>query len=517
MQYFNPINCKSLHPSTKVLNQTAHPYTDDCRLNHWKCQSDEAFIEANSALNKPLQPASTASYASVKKCAPPQLEKKKKRGSPLAVPLPEPSPSLPRSTTRSFFQKEGERGLSPLLSRSSFLERRCYFYSLAQSRLYQEATNYLPVPTPGRTIPRHTGKIVNRLMRHGKKGIAIGLLAHSLLLFFKRLQDNKYTASRGGQPRISPPREFVGAKTAPSFPFFMISASTESETREKLLPPQALSGYPQNRAFSLHVDQGVLGEPSSLRKILHGEVWTSGKASPTHSVRIDGWVFLNNAHPAVNTSWYELRNSFYINLWQEKGWRCLPYGGDDTSNKTVRGIGNESTRMPLANRPRKISFAGQDFYKRRFKAPKEAASHLHAKALLLVPSSLQEGTGKGVLFSRASAVVPDRPQKKIFVIDYLEAAIANIEPNLEVRRKKIAGITRQIPSAVPKSRGERLAIRWIVESARDKARKRGKNLSECLADELIDAYASRGEPRLRRDSSHRQAESNRSFLRYRWW
>jgi small subunit ribosomal protein S7 len=92
-----------------------------------------------------------------------------------------------------------------------------------------------------------------------------------------------------------------------------------------------------------------------------------------------------------------------------------------------------------------------------------------------------------------------------------------VEPSLEVRKKKIAGITRQIPCVVSKSRGERLAIRWIINSARERVKKRGKGLSECLAEELIDAYNRRGEPRQKRDSLHKTAEANRSFLRYRWW
>jgi len=105
----------------------------------------------------------------------------------------------------------------------------------------------------------------------------------------------------------------------------------------------------------------------------------------------------------------------------------------------------------------------------------------------------------------------------VFVLSYLGRAIANVEPSLEVRKKKIAGITRQIPCVVSKSRGERLAIRWIINSARERVKKRGKGLSECLAEELIDAYNRRGEPRQKRDSLHKTAEANRSFLRYRWW
>jgi small subunit ribosomal protein S7 len=99
----------------------------------------------------------------------------------------------------------------------------------------------------------------------------------------------------------------------------------------------------------------------------------------------------------------------------------------------------------------------------------------------------------------------------------LEQALINVEPSLEVRKKKIAGITRQIPSTLSKSRGQGLAIRWIVESARGRRRKEGKRFSECLAEELVSAYHKKGEPRQKRDALHKLAESNRSFLRYRWW
>ena len=103
------------------------------------------------------------------------------------------------------------------------------------------------------------------------------------------------------------------------------------------------------------------------------------------------------------------------------------------------------------------------------------------------------------------------------LISCLEQALINVEPSLEVRKKKIAGITRQIPSTLSKSRGQGLAIRWIVESARGRRRKEGKRFSECLAEELVSAYQKKGEPRQKRDALHKLAESNRSFLRYRWW
>ena len=103
------------------------------------------------------------------------------------------------------------------------------------------------------------------------------------------------------------------------------------------------------------------------------------------------------------------------------------------------------------------------------------------------------------------------------LLSCLESALKNVEPNLEIRKKKIAGITRQIPCIVSKSRGQGLAIRWVIDAAQEKRRRESKSFSKSLAEELVNAYHKRGEPRQKRESLHKLAESNRSFLRYRWW
>jgi small subunit ribosomal protein S7 len=103
------------------------------------------------------------------------------------------------------------------------------------------------------------------------------------------------------------------------------------------------------------------------------------------------------------------------------------------------------------------------------------------------------------------------------LLNCLESALENVEPNLEIRKKKIAGITRQIPCMVSKSRGQGLAIRWVINAAQERRRRESQSLAKSLAEELINAYYKRGEPRQKRDSLHKLAESNRSFLRYRWW
>lgn len=100
---------------------------------------------------------------------------------------------------------------------------------------------------------------------------------------------------------------------------------------------------------------------------------------------------------------------------------------------------------------------------------------------------------------------------------FLMQAIENIRPSLEVRSKKIAGISREIPCLVPLNRGQGIAIRWLLDSARARKKTGNRGFTENLADELLDAYLQKGTPRQKRDTLHKTASTNRAYLRYRWW
>lgn len=99
----------------------------------------------------------------------------------------------------------------------------------------------------------------------------------------------------------------------------------------------------------------------------------------------------------------------------------------------------------------------------------------------------------------------------------LRIAVRNVQPLLECRRCRVAGTSHQVPAIVSEKRGESLAVRWIIESARKRRKNTGLKISQCLAQELADAYGKQGRPRQRRDQSHKLASGNRGYLRYRWW
>ena len=97
-------------------------------------------------------------------------------------------------------------------------------------------------------------------------------------------------------------------------------------------------------------------------------------------------------------------------------------------------------------------------------------------------------------------------------------SIENVKPLFEVKRIRIAGTTQQVPSLVPFERQESLAIRWIIQGAKERKRKIVKlDFEECLALEIIEAFKKQGSARHKRDDLHKIAEANRAYSHYRWW
>ena len=92
-------------------------------------------------------------------------------------------------------------------------------------------------------------------------------------------------------------------------------------------------------------------------------------------------------------------------------------------------------------------------------------------------------------------------------------AIENVKPGVEVRSRRVGGATYQIPIEVRSERRQALAIRWIV----DLARQRSENtMTERLSGELLDAANNRGAAVKKREDTHKMAEANKAFSHYRW-
>ncbi|MEA2201405.1 MAG: small subunit ribosomal protein [Solirubrobacteraceae bacterium] len=111
----------------------------------------------------------------------------------------------------------------------------------------------------------------------------------------------------------------------------------------------------------------------------------------------------------------------------------------------------------------------------------------------------------------ALAVIAERSDKD--PIETLEASIKTLTPTLEVRSRRVGGATYQVPVEVPPRRARTLAVRWLVEFARQR---REKTMAQRLANELMDATSQQGGAYKRKDDIYRMAQANKAFAHYRW-
>jgi len=104
-------------------------------------------------------------------------------------------------------------------------------------------------------------------------------------------------------------------------------------------------------------------------------------------------------------------------------------------------------------------------------------------------------------------------QLKRSPVDALDQAIRNATPLLQVKPRRVAGATYQVPVEVKGDRGSVLAIRWLLASARARS---GKSMAEKLAAEIVDAVRGQGATIKKREETHRMAEANKAFAHFRW-
>ena len=98
-------------------------------------------------------------------------------------------------------------------------------------------------------------------------------------------------------------------------------------------------------------------------------------------------------------------------------------------------------------------------------------------------------------------------------LEVLEQAVKTVTPVLEVRSRRVGGANYQVPIEVPQRRARTLALRWLVQNARDR---REKGMPQKLAGELVDALNQQGGAYKKKDDIYRMAQANKAFAHYRW-
>src|SRR5947208_14635290 len=111
----------------------------------------------------------------------------------------------------------------------------------------------------------------------------------------------------------------------------------------------------------------------------------------------------------------------------------------------------------------------------------------------------------------ALAIIAERTGRD--PVEELEAGLKALTPVLEVRSRRVGGATYQVPVEVPPRRARTLAVRWLVNFARNR---REKSMAQRLANELLDAQQQQGAAYKRKDDIYRMAQANKAFAHYRW-
>ena len=98
-------------------------------------------------------------------------------------------------------------------------------------------------------------------------------------------------------------------------------------------------------------------------------------------------------------------------------------------------------------------------------------------------------------------------------IKVFHEALENVQPQLEVRSRRVGGATYQVPVEVRPKRSQALALRWLIDASR---KRKDKTMSDKLFNEIFDAYNNKGSSIKKKEDTHKMAESNKAFAHYRW-
>ena len=122
----------------------------------------------------------------------------------------------------------------------------------------------------------------------------------------------------------------------------------------------------------------------------------------------------------------------------------------------------------------------------------------------------KKGTAEDILH-KAFDIVKEKTGRD--PLEVFNEAYNNIQPQLEIRSRRIGGGNYQVPVEVREERKQTLALRWLVQYAKNR---NGKGMAEKLADEIIDAANGTGGAVKKREDTHKMAEANKAYAHYRW-
>ena len=136
-----------------------------------------------------------------------------------------------------------------------------------------------------------------------------------------------------------------------------------------------------------------------------------------------------------------------------------------------------------------------------------------AKFMNVVMQSGKKSAAERIIYGALDRIAEKTSRPGAEAISVLTAALDNVKPTVEVKSRRVGGATYQVPVEVRSTRRQTLAMRWVLDAARERSE---KSMAYRLAHELMDAAENRGAAVRKREDTHRMADANKAFAHYRW-
>jgi small subunit ribosomal protein S7 len=137
-------------------------------------------------------------------------------------------------------------------------------------------------------------------------------------------------------------------------------------------------------------------------------------------------------------------------------------------------------------------------------------SQLVTQVINKVMSNGKKSTAEAIVYNALDRISEKTGKPPVEV---LEQAVKTVTPVLEVKSRRVGGANYQVPVEVPQRRARTLAVRWLVDFARQR---REKGMVDKLSNEILDALNQQGGAFKRKDDVYRMAQANKAFAHYRW-
>src|SRR5438067_11570651 len=121
-----------------------------------------------------------------------------------------------------------------------------------------------------------------------------------------------------------------------------------------------------------------------------------------------------------------------------------------------------------------------------------------AKFMNVVMKNGKKAAAERIIYGALDRIAEKTGKQGGEAIEVPSTALDNVKPVVEVKSRPVGGATYQVPAEVRATRRQTLAMRWVIEAARDRS---AKSMALRLAHELMPGAQRRGAPARQRGST----------------